>query len=841
MATRGRAVSVAALALLGCAGARAVEPRAVYDSLRSARLAAPVFDASGLTIERDAFRLRFASGTLQFLAPVEGRVVGAVFNGSGSLELAPASAIERDHVALVAGEKDLTTLRTPFDRLVLLFTDGTANEIESAALGRPPPSRRVEEALAEFRSWQAKELRINLQLRILEDLLRQPASAPGVFLAWVPGTRYPPGLVAVDPLGLDWLIGRVSGESSAFVTTGDRGGVWYCSAPARGAKDAAPPSSPATARAVWYGIDTTILADARVSGITTIQLVPTDDGLRVLRLNLIDRMRIRRVEVQGALASDWSPAAFVQEGPDEDSDPAVLFGHAPPRGGSLRLRVTYDGGEVLRDAGDGNFLVGARDNWYPNLGWFHDLSAYELTYRHPKKFEVVSVGTKISERIDGETAVSVWKADRPIRVAGFNYGKFRQVERSDPQSGTTVRVYTNPGTPDFIHSLNMRLIRLASTRRVVTPDTVNFVHGLRPEEIGVPGSASLATAGISPVHVDPEILANAAIADSLATARIGTDAFGPLPDSRIAITQQTQAFSGQSWPALLYVPYVAALDSATRREIGLKGAEDFIERVVPHEFAHQWWGQRVGWGGYRDRWLSEGFAEFTASLVVEKAGGPKKIADYWEKARRRILATPPGSGVSNAAAGPIAMGPRLATPRNPWAYDVIVYSKGAYVLHMLRMWMRDWNGAEPDREFFETMKDFAAKYADRNPSTRDFQAVVERHTAPRMKGAPSGKMDWFFDQWVYGTDIPRLSQTLKIEKSPAGGYRVAGGVVQQGVPDGFRTVVQLFVELSKGELAHVASLPLVGNVKASLDLPLQTPDRPRRVLMNPHHEVLSRE
>ena len=42
----------------------------------------------------------------------------------------------------------------------------------------------------------------------------------------------------------------------------------------------------------------------------------------------------------------------------------------------------------------------------------------------------------------------------PIRVAGFNYGKFRRLERADPDSGMTVDVYTNPGEPDFVREIN---------------------------------------------------------------------------------------------------------------------------------------------------------------------------------------------------------------------------------------------------------------------------------------------------------------------------------------------------------------------------------------------------
>jgi hypothetical protein len=840
METRSARVAILLLgAALWPGAAPAAEPRAVYEALRAARPAARAIGVDGLTLERDVFRLRFERGVFRFLPSLDGRPFGAVYTGSGSLELTPATEIERSHLALVTGSGGLQTLRMPFESLVLLFTDGTAADIEAKSTGEPAPLDRAEATYEAFRVWHRTELRTNLPLRLLEALLAEPP-AP-LFLAWLPGQRLPPSLAAVDPGGLDWLIGRVAGESSALLATGNRGGLWYCAPSLRDLARGGATPPPFSARAIWYGVETTIHADARISGTTTIRVIPALPGLRVVRLNLVDRLRLRSAEIQPAGSETWTPADVVQENPGEDSEPAALLPEAPSPGGAVRLRLTYEGGEVLRDAGDGNFLVEARDNWYPNLGMLHDLSAYELTYRHPRDLEVVSVGTRVSEGTDGDARVAVWRSDRPIRVAGFNYGRFREIVRSDAEAGMTLRVYTNRGTPDFIHSLNQSLIRLAAQQHVVTPDFVNFRAGVRADQIGVPGSSSLASAGVSPVHVDPEILADGAIADGLATARIGKAAFGPLPDSRIAITQQTQAFFGQSWPGLLYVPYIAALNESTRREIGLQGAADFIDQVVPHELAHQWWGQLIGWQGYRDRWISEGFAEYTASLVLEASGGAKRSEEYWEKARRRILDTPRGCDVSNAAAGPIAMGQRLITPRNPFAYDVIVYLKGAYVLHMLRMWMRDWQAADPDREFYETMRDFAATFAGRNPSTRDFQSVVERHVTPRMSGSEDTGMDWFFRQWVYGIDIPRLRQKLRVRRAQGGGYRLTGWMVQDGVPPDFRTVVPLFAETGKGELVHVASLRLVGNVKASLDVPLETAGRPRSVLSNAHHEVLARD
>jgi hypothetical protein len=122
-----------ALLLLSLFAARPVcggeEP--AYAALRSARPEGRVLAVENLILERDAFRFRFASGTFQFLRPVADRTGGAVFLGEGSLEIRPATEAERRHLAFVTGSKTLEILTDSFKSLVLLFTDGTAGEIES--------------------------------------------------------------------------------------------------------------------------------------------------------------------------------------------------------------------------------------------------------------------------------------------------------------------------------------------------------------------------------------------------------------------------------------------------------------------------------------------------------------------------------------------------------------------------------------------------------------------------------------------------------------------------------------------------------------------------------------
>ena len=158
-----------------------------------------------------------------------------------------------------------------------------------------------------------------------------------------------------------------------------------------------------------------------------------------------------------AASQSWTPVPFVQEEQKEDADFAVVLPAALKQGDSLFLRVKYRGKEVLKDAGDGNFYVQAREAWYPNAGTFTELATYDLTYRFPKAYQVVSVGEQTGDTVSGDQRVTTFKAVEPIRVAGFNVGKFRKVSKTDKDSGLTVDVFTNPGTPDVIKEINAAL------------------------------------------------------------------------------------------------------------------------------------------------------------------------------------------------------------------------------------------------------------------------------------------------------------------------------------------------------------------------------------------------
>jgi hypothetical protein len=765
-----------------------------YTALRAARPAGPAVSVKDLKLERDVFRFEFVRGSFQFLEPVSGRVTGAVFVGEGTWQLTPADEGERRHLAMRRGDPKLEVLTDRFESLVLLFTDGTEAEIRGRG-AEAPADARAASVWDSFRKRQRMDLKTNLQLRLLADVLGEAEPASGIFLALVDGKKLPPAAVVVDPSGLRWISDMsMTGDADSllYVMHEREGGSWYLEKRRdSGATPATPP-----ARATHYTIETTIRTNEWLQGDTTITLEALRDRVRVLPLSLLGQLRIREAELSGGDDAPWKAVSFIQEVKNEDSDAAVVLPAALSRGETIRLRLVYEGSEVLYDAGDGNFAVGARTSWYPNLGVFEDPATYDLTFRIPKSYEIVSVGNLVDSRVENDARISTWTAERPIRVAGFNYGKFKRLEQKDPDSGLHIQVFTNPGIPDALQGLS----------------------GVRPEN-----------------------LADSAMADGINTARIGSVYFGSLPFGHVAITQQSQFYFGQSWPSLIFLPYISFLDSYNRFRIGLQSAQGFVDIIGPHEFAHQWWGHLVGWNSYRDQWLSEGFAEFTAGLVLEYTAPRSKVDEFWDKAARNVFDKPAHAYVANDRAGPISDGWRLSTWRNPAAAQAMIYDKGAWVVQMLRTLMRDPKASPPDERFIATMKDFVSTYAGKNPTTRDFQTVVEKHMSPAMDLEKNGRMDWFFRQWVDGTEIPRCSAEIDVQDLGGGQYKLVGSVRQEGVSDDFLGFLPLYLEFEKGTFVRLGLVSFRGTATVSIDSTVKLPKKPRRVVANAMSDVLTRD
>src|SRR6201981_235017 len=92
------------------------DPRATYELASGDRS----------ELRRSAAQFYFEHGKLTFLAPLDGRITGAVFSGRGHVLAAPRDPVEKQQMGRFLGSP---VLDQAFGSAYLRFTDGTADEL----------------------------------------------------------------------------------------------------------------------------------------------------------------------------------------------------------------------------------------------------------------------------------------------------------------------------------------------------------------------------------------------------------------------------------------------------------------------------------------------------------------------------------------------------------------------------------------------------------------------------------------------------------------------------------------------------------------------------------------
>jgi aminopeptidase N len=159
---------------------------------------------------------------------------------------------------------------------------------------------------------------------------------------------------------------------------------------------------------------------------------------------------------------------------------------------------------------------------------------------------------------------------------------------------------------------------------------------------------------------------------------------------------------------------------------------------------------------------------------------------------------------------------------------------------MIRMMM--WSPKTGDDAFKETMQDFVKTYSGKSATTENFKAIVEKHMTPDMLGIADDRpsMDWFFNEYVYGTALPAYKFDYTFDSSPDGKVLFSFKLVQSGVDESFRMPVPLYIELNDGRVVPIARIRMAGNMTEQEDkvaLPLK--EKPKRALINYFNDVLA--
>jgi hypothetical protein len=767
-----------------------------YQALRNLTLSGESVSVSNFDLKRDAATFHLRSGIVCFAAPVQGKVTGAVFVGDGNLVLDPPPS-EASMLKLLTKENGFSE---NFSQMVLRFTDSTYENIKNggtaASGGCDAGPLKDSQRVTRYR------LRENLEERILEDVLSTEQG--GLFEAFIHGKRYDDKeLLVIDP--------HLGGEQVKFATYDEsKYGVW-ASFPLSGEHKKGAIGIPI--RIEHQQIDTTIEGNGNLMGKATTKLVAELNGLRVVALDLFPTLRVQGV------AADAQSLSFIQEDKNEDAQFAVILPKPLAAGDSFTMTTTYGGKESVKNEGNGNYFPVSRMDWYPNnpgaeLGEF---ASYDMTFRIPKGMKMAATGQLLGESNDGGQNVTVWKSEVPQTVAGFNFGRFKLEEAKLTNPEYQVQSYANQDSPDWVKNIQ------------------SAASGGDLPTMGSHMGEAMALGTMSTTLLNKKALAEGALA-----LQVYTEYFGPTPFKHMQITQQSACNFGQSWPELVWIPICYYFDTTVRHQLGMDfGDRGYWRVVTPHEVAHQWWGHTIGFSSYRDQWMSEGFSDLSASLYLAAIDkNPQKFITFWND-ERELLLERNAEGFRAIDAGPVTMGYRMSNSRT--GFDVtrrLIYPKGAYILHMVQMMM--YNNRTGDQTFKETMRDFVKTYSGKAATTEDFKAMVEKHMTRDMDAEGNQKMDWFFNEYVYGTQLPSYRLDSSFDTGTDGDVVLNLKVTQSNVGENFRMVVPVYLEMADGKMLFLGRVKLVGNASIEQKIPLKgLKTRPRRALINYFDDVLS--
>ncbi|HVH55145.1 MAG TPA: M1 family aminopeptidase [Vicinamibacterales bacterium] len=655
------------------------------------------FDVRNLSVQAPDLTLTLPVGSA-FVAETPDGVTAVVLVGRGTMRFAPPEAAERTQVKIFSGDE---VLSTSFDAaFVRVRPEDFSERFPSAALlARAPDARDADRAREIFEEYVGRTLQINLTDLSPDRWSITPQA--GDFIAEV----------RTDDFGA-LTYSRARGDAED-VTVFDRKKRRNISVYASAEKLATRgrfynEDDLVDYDILEYQLDATILPEreivqgtarlklkVRAAAVATINLrlaeqlavagVSSPDFGRLLHLRVVNQNSLL-VSMPGSIPNGTEFWLVIQYG-----------GRIPPQ--ELEREAITVAQEGVRDPvvlpPEPRFIYSNRSYWYPQ-SIVSDYAPVKLKITVPAEYEVIATGLPVGEPAPPPGVVEgprrrmfLFESERPVRYLACVISRLRDVESHEVM-----------GIDGADGSLMLHV--LSNPRQVG-----------RARALGDRGAAIFAYYG-------------KLIGDT------------PYPSFTLGVTERE--LPGGHSPA-----YFAVVDQPQQSTVSWRNDpvnfDNYPSFFVAHEIAHQWWGQGVGWKNYHEQWLSEGLAQYFATLYAGSDRGPEIVTTLLTQMRE--------SAEPMMAQGPIFLGYRLGHVQSEGrVFRAIVYNKSAVVLHMLRRLMGD-------EAFFKGIQAFYRDWRFSKAGTDDFRAIMETQTPLRLTR--------FFERWILGSTIPRARVTPKID------------------------------------------------------------------------------
>ena len=773
--------------------------KALYDQVKAFGLTGGTTTVEQLVLTRDRVSMTL-SGTLYFAAPVNGKVTGAVFLGEGAMRAeAPPSSFERDNLKRMLGAE---LVETDFKTAVFRFSDDTFDKLSAGRHdGAAPP--QAQKLASESEPRFLRETGANLSARVALSMLN--GEPTGMFAAQFDGGRRGRFSYVFDPMGRIPFaaFGLNGGEKGLIYKFGEADyftEVWmaFYAQSDYERKTVEYTDAHALVDIQHYRMNVDMRNFSRAVGLAAriemktlaanTRAIPFQigEGLGVYQEErLKNQMRLKTAKLEGA------PVPFAQE----DWEGAFTLFPPEPLAANQTIAIDLEFEGSFMDgipAVPEVFYLRSNDTWMPRHGEL-DRATFDITFRHRQRDRMISIGTRTAEQADPADPTSMitrYEMKLPVALAVFAIGPFeRKVQQVTFEAG-------GKPIPLEYNSVPPRV-----TRNFMSPLTGNR--------------------GITLKH-------DFMLAELDNAVRYFAAYFGSYPYESFGAAFHPYGF-GQGFPTMMMLPPADVED---------KHAHAFIA----HETGHQWWGNIVAWRSYRDQWLSEGFAEYSGILYAGKRDreGPKAAADLIKEGREELLNPPHttlgvGKGRLNDI-GPLVLGRRLNTSKTLGAYQALIYQKGALVLRMLHFLMSD-PATMNDAGFVKMMTDFVNKYRNGAATTEQFAAVAGEHFA----SSPIGRkfqlrdLNWFFNQWAYGTELPTYTLEYELKPNADGSQQIVGVVKQDNAGPNWMMVLPVVFSFDNNQEARTT----VRVTGASTPFELKLPAKPKKVELDPGSWVLS--